>query len=102
MIIEIMFRQTIQFKFVLRRDETRNQVYNIKSEIELRSLQLKTNTSPGTMDQETASTSSSAQNIILDASEESLQSYSRIPVNDPSQNNEFEFPTYLMSYMGYD
>jgi len=39
------------------------------------------------MGQETASTSLSTQNIIPISSEESLQSYSRIPVNEPNQNN---------------
>jgi len=67
--------------------EARNRVCNIISEIELRAL--KTNISMGTMDQETASTSSSTQNVILVTSEESLQSYnSRIPVDEPNPNKK--------------
>ncbi|KAL5236617.1 hypothetical protein ACI65C_004027 [Semiaphis heraclei] len=69
--------------------EARNRVCNIVSEIELRAL--KTNISMGTMDQETASTI---------ASEESLQSYSRIPVDEPNpNNNNFTYLNYLpMTY----
>ena len=73
--------------------EARNRVCNIISEIELRAL--KTNKSMGTMDQETASTSSSTQNIIPVTSEESLQSYSRIPVDEPNPNNTFTYLNYL-------
>jgi len=74
--------------------EARNRVCNIISEIELRAL--KTNISMGTMDQETASTSSSTQNIIPVTSEESLQSYSRIPVDELNpNNNNFTYLNYL-------
>ncbi|KAL4148636.1 hypothetical protein QTP88_002816 [Uroleucon formosanum] len=80
--------------------EARNRVCNIISEIELRAL--KTNISMGTMDQETASssTSSSTQNIIPVTSEESLQSYSRIPVDEQNPNNNtFTYLNYLpMTY----
>jgi len=75
--------------------ETRNQVCNIISEMKLRSLKLSKNTSSGTIDPTIASTSSSEQNIIPVTSEEALQPYSRIPIDEPNPTNNFKYLHYL-------